>query len=111
MKQISKLGLLLGSLSAGANAVDVEAFSAEHMELGYFDTVMERQREDGRLPHVQSEFELRRIQLEEQQEAAEQSADHPLLSADKKDTKKTHKYTDVPLGMMWDYNHVVKMRV
>jgi hypothetical protein len=61
MKQIAKLSLLLGSLTTAAKAVEVEAFSAEHEELGYFDTAMESQREDGRLPHVQSVFEQRRI--------------------------------------------------
>jgi len=98
MKQVTKLCLLIGTLNTVSNAI--EAFSPEHSELGYFDTKMERVLEDGRRPDVQSVFEQRRLWKEQQ--AAAQSEDHPLLSAGK--------YTDVPMEMLWDFNHVVKIK-
>ena len=56
-------------------------------------------REDGRHDHVQSVFEQRRIWKESQS-----SEGHPILT-------ESGEYVDALMEMMWDYNHVMAVRL
>lgn len=86
------LKIALLSLLTTANAFEIAS-----QETGdFFDVPLTMIREEDRHDHVQSVFEQRRVWRED--------GEHPILS-------EPGKYVDAYMEMMWDYNHVMAVRL
>mmetsp|Transcript_1595 Transcript_1595/g.2355 ORF Transcript_1595/g.2355 Transcript_1595/m.2355 type:complete len:116 (-) Transcript_1595:1492-1839(-) len=95
-------------LSAPVNSLDMEFLGAEanQTSTGYVDSHIEMLRKDGRDPDVRSVFEEMRLALDEAEERGESldDSEHPLLGA-------RNEGVDISLNMVWDYNHVISLKL